>query len=64
MVTDPKELASIIARNIATGNITLDEVAHIVCLYIKLYNRLYGERIDAEAFVAQTMRYLSKKMPQ
>ncbi len=64
MVTDPKELASIIARNIATSNITLDEVAHIVRLYIKLYNGLYGERIDAEAFVAQTMRYLSKKMPQ
>ncbi len=64
MINDPRELAKVLARNIATSDITLDEVAQIVHLYIKLYNRLYKKRIDPEAFVARTMRYLSKKMPQ
>ena len=64
MITEPKELAKVLARNIAASDITLDEVVQIVHLYIKLYNRLYKKRIDPEAFVARTMRYLSKKMPQ
>jgi len=64
VITEPRELAKVLARNIATSDITLDEVAQIVRLYIELYNRLYKKRIDPEAFVARTMRYLSKKMPQ
>ena len=64
MITEPKELAKVLARNIAASDITLDEVAQIVRLYIELYNRLYGEHVDVEAFVTRTMRYLSKKMPQ
>ncbi|SMC09165.1 hypothetical protein [Nitratiruptor tergarcus] len=38
MITDPKLLATIISNNIASSDITLDEVEHIVLHYIRLYN--------------------------
>ncbi len=64
VVTDPQKLAAIIARNIATSDITLDEVAHIVRLYIRLFNRLSQKQTDAERFVTEVMEILSKKMEQ
>ena len=59
---DPKALADIIWRNIATSDITMDEVEQIVRFYIKLYNRLYAKSIDVEDFTSQTMLALGKKL--
>ena len=61
MVVDPKALAEIIGRNIATSDISMDEVEQIVRFYIKSYNRLYAKNIDVEDFTSQTMLALGKK---
>ncbi|MRI59070.1 MAG: hypothetical protein C6H99_06160 [Epsilonproteobacteria bacterium] len=55
---DAQELAKVIAKNIQTSDITIDEAEQIVRLYVRLHNRLYEDRWDEKHYVKTCLEYL------
>ena len=54
----PKELAAVLGRNMASSDITLDEIKEIVRLYVRLHNRLYEKRWDERHYLQSCIEHL------